>query len=390
MSRPLDGIRVLDLTMMIAGPYCGRLLADLGAEVVKIEPPEGDFTRILAPVRDGCSTYFGHLNAGKKSIVLDLKSPAGRETAQALVAKADVLLENFRPGVVDRLGLGWGTTSKINPRLVQCSISGYGQSGPARDRPAYAPIVHASSGYDLAVMALQPDQKEPQSTAVMVADILSGTFAFGAIQAALLERTRTGKGRLIDVPLIDSMLQLPLIEFQRAQFGEDDSRVAYRPVRSADGFVVIAPITQKNFEAMADAAGRPDWKERREFADPVQRRRNYTKLMRELEEWTSKRPGTEIERVMMTTGTPCARHRTVAEVMDDREIMPAERIATVRDKAGPFRVPEPPFRAEPPMAAVGASADSLGQHTDDVLEAWAGYDAARRVELRRLGAFGRA
>ena len=390
MSRPLDGFRVLDLTMMIAGPYCGRLLADLGADVVKIEPPEGDFTRILAPVRDGCSSYFGHLNAGKKSIVLDLKTKGGREAAQALVGKADVLLENFRPGVVDRLGLGWAATSAINPRLVQCSISGYGQSGPARDRPAYAPIVHASSGYDLAMLAQQDVKGRPQNTAVMVADILSGTFAFGAIQSALLERTRTGKGRLIDVPLIDSMLQLPLIEFQRAQFGEDDSRVAYSPVRSADGFVVIAPITQKNFEAMADAAGRPDWKQRREFSDPVQRRRNYTKLMAELEQWTSQRSGAEIERIMMATGTPCARHRTVAEVMDDREIVPADRIATVRDKAGSFRVPEPPFRSEPPMGAVGAHADSLGEHTDAVLEAWAGFDSARRGELRRAGAFGPA
>lgn len=388
MSRPLDGIRVLDLTMMIAGPYCGRLLADLGADVVKIEPPEGDFTRILAPVRDGCSSYFGHLNAGKRSLVLDLKTEAGREAAQALVAKADVLLENFRPGVVDRLGLGWATTSKLNPRLVQCSISGYGQSGPARDRPAYAPIVHASSGYDLAVLAQQEDKSKPQNTAVMVADILSGTFAFGAIQAALLERTRTGKGRLIDVPLIDSMLQLPLIEFQRAQFGEDDSRVAYNPVRCADGFVVVAPITQKNFEAMADAAGRPDWKQRPEFADPVQRRRNYLALMRELEEWTLKLPGAEIERIMMATGTPCARHRTIAEVMDDREILPADRIAVVHDKAGTFRVPQPPFRAEPPMGFVGESADSLGQHTDVVLESWAGFDAARRDNLRRRGAFG--
>jgi crotonobetainyl-CoA:carnitine CoA-transferase CaiB-like acyl-CoA transferase len=372
MSRPLDGIRVLDLSMMIAGPYCGRLLADLGAEVVKIEPPEGDFTRLLAPVRDGCSSYFGHLNAGKKCIVLDLKTAAGREAAQALVEKADVLLENFRPGVVDRLGLGWATTSRLNPRLVQCSISGYGQSGPARDRPAYAPIVHASSGYDLAVMALQEGQQKPQNTAIMVADILSGTFAFGAIQAALLERTRTGKGRLLDVPLLDSMLQLPLIEFQRAQFGEDDSRVAYGPVRSADGFVVVAPITQKNFEAMADAAGRPDWKQRHEFADPIERRRNYVKLMRELEEWTVKLPGAEIERIMMATGTPCARHRTIAEVMDDRDILPADRVATVRDKAGPFRVPEPPFRAEPPMAAIGTKVDALGEHTDSVLRDWLG------------------
>jgi len=370
MTRPLEGIRVLDLTMMIAGPYCGRLLADLGADVAKVEPPEGDFIRSVAPIRDGASAYFGHLNAGKKSIVLDLKSRKDQATAHALVAQADILLENFRPGVIDRLGLGYDVTSKINPRLIRCSISGYGQTGPARDRPAYAPIVHASSGYDMSVMAHQEWKERPQNTVVMVADVLSGTFAFGAIQAALFERTRTNRGRLLDVPLLDSMLQLPLIEVQRAQFGDHDIRIIYTPVRTKDGFAVVAPITQKNFEALADAVGRGDWKQNRAYADPIERRANYRALMDELEAWTIQRPGTEVERILMEAGTPCARHRTIGEVLDDRDILPADRIGTVRDSAGTFRVPHPPFRAGGEFAAVGAYAPSLGEHTEEIIAAW--------------------
>ncbi len=376
MTRPLEGIRVLDLTMMIAGPYCGRLLADLGAEVAKIEPPEGDFIRSLAPIRDGASAYFGHLNAGKKSVVLDLKTKRDQAVAHALVAEADILLENFRPGVVGRLGLDYAVTSKINPRLIQCSISGYGQSGPARDRPAYAPIVHASSGYDLAVMAHQENRDRPQNTVVMVADVLSGTFAFGAIQAALFERTRTGRGRLLDVPLLDSMLQLPLIEVQRAQFGNQDTRIVYTPVRTRDGFAVVAPITQKNFEALADAVGRPDWKQNRSYADPIERRGNYRALMDELESWTIQRSGQEVEDVLMRAGTPCARHRTIAEVLEDRDILPADRIGTVTDSAGSFKVPHPPFRSSEDFAGVGAHAPSLGEHTAAIIAAWTGKAAS--------------
>ena len=161
MNSALDGLRVLDFTTTIAGPHCGRMLADLGAEVIKIEAPEGDMMRTRPPLRNGASTSFGQLNAGKKSIALDLKSPRGAEAARRLVATADVVVENFRPGVMRRFGLDYPAMKEIKPDLVYCAISGYGQTGPSAELPAYAPVIHASSGYDLAQIAHQEEARRP-------------------------------------------------------------------------------------------------------------------------------------------------------------------------------------------------------------------------------------
>jgi crotonobetainyl-CoA:carnitine CoA-transferase CaiB-like acyl-CoA transferase len=160
-TSPLEGVRVLDFSIMLAGPYCARLLADVGAEVIKIEPPEGDEMRLRAPVRDGHSAYFGQLNAGKRSIALDLKSPDAIKLVHRMVENTDILVENFRPGVMERLGLGYEALRKINPRLIYCSISGYGQTGPQAERAAYAMIVHAESGFDRALMRYAGDRDRP-------------------------------------------------------------------------------------------------------------------------------------------------------------------------------------------------------------------------------------
>ena len=162
-SDALAGIRVLDFSIMMAGPYCARLFADLGADVIKIEPPEGDDMRLRAPLRDGCSAYFGQLNAGKRSLALDLKQPEAIALIKRLVAEADVVVENFRPGVMQRLGLGAAALREINPKLVYCSISGYGQTGPAAERAAYAMIVHAESGFDRTMMRYAGDRSAPQA-----------------------------------------------------------------------------------------------------------------------------------------------------------------------------------------------------------------------------------
>ncbi len=177
---PLQGIRVLDFTAMIAGPHCARLMADLGAEVIKIEGLEGDLIRARPPLRDGNSTYFGALNCGKKSIAIDLKTKAAKTIIHDLAKLSDVVVENFRPGVMARLGFDYATLAEHNPKLVYCSISGYGQSGPGATRAAYAPIVHAASGYDAANLSYQVQQDTPASTGIFVADILSGAYAFGA------------------------------------------------------------------------------------------------------------------------------------------------------------------------------------------------------------------
>src|SRR6516162_5394193 len=218
MPSALDRVRVLDFTTTIAGPHCTRLLADLGAEVIKIEAPEGDMMRTRPPLRNGASTSFGQLNAGKKSIALDLKSAAAVEAVQRLIATADIVVENFRPGVMRRFGLDYEALRLLKSDLVYCAISGYGQTGPSAELAAYAPVIHAASGYDLAHMAYQPGRTKPDNCGIYIADVLSGTYAFGAIMVALNQLQRTGKGQHIDVSMLESMLTLTLTELQAAQF----------------------------------------------------------------------------------------------------------------------------------------------------------------------------
>ncbi|MEM7749908.1 MAG: CoA transferase, partial [Pseudomonadota bacterium] len=179
MTRAFSEYRVLDFSTTIAGPHCSRLLADLGADVIKVEAPGGEMMRMRPPLRNGASAMYGQLNAGKKSLVLDLKSAAGAAAIKKLIENTDVVVENFRPGVMKRFGLDYAALSEINPKLIYCSISGYGQNGPSADQPAYAPVVHATSGFDLTHTAYQPDRDRPDYCGIFIADVLTGTYAFG-------------------------------------------------------------------------------------------------------------------------------------------------------------------------------------------------------------------
>src|SRR6266446_10164628 len=208
MTSAFDRLRIVDFTTTIAGPHCTRLLADLGAEVIKLEAPEGDMMRARPPLRNGASTSFGQLNTGKKSVILDLKRPEAVEIVCRLVATADVVVENFRPGVMQRFGLDYPVLKAAKPDLVYCAISGYGQTGPSAELPAYAPVIHASSGYDLAQMAHQGEQRRPDYCGIFIADVVAGTYAFGAITTALYQRQATGRGQMIDVSVLESMLTL--------------------------------------------------------------------------------------------------------------------------------------------------------------------------------------
>src|SRR4029077_3024297 len=204
MNSPLDGVRVVDFTTTIAGPHCTRLLADLGAEAIKLEAPEGDMMRSRPPLRNGASTSFGQLNTGKKSMVLDLKRPEAMQIVQRLVANSDVVVENFRPGVMQRFGLDYPALRAVKPDLIYCAISGYGQTGPSAELPAYAPVIHAASGYDLAHLAYQGGDRRPDYCGLYIADVVTGTYAFGAIMTALFQRQLTGAGQLIDVSMLES------------------------------------------------------------------------------------------------------------------------------------------------------------------------------------------
>jgi crotonobetainyl-CoA:carnitine CoA-transferase CaiB-like acyl-CoA transferase len=385
----LQGIRVLDFTAMLAGPHCARLMADLGAEVIKIEGLEGDLIRSRPPLRDGNSTYFGALNCGKKSVAIDLKTDAARSIIHALARQSDVVVENFRPGVMARLGFDYATLSRHNPKLVYCSISGYGQSGPGATRAAYAPIVHAASGYDAANLSYQPTQDYPASTGIFTADILSGAYAFGAIQAALVHRERSGQGQAIDVSLMDSMLNLMVFECQEAQFPSERRRPVYAPMKTRDGHVIIAPISQKNFEQMAEAMQRPELKADVRFATGQARVENWTALMAVIEQWTEQHTGIEIEAIMDANGVPCSRFLTVADAMKDPQLAERGSLSRIRDGAGDFLVPNAPFQFTTPTAA-GPTVSGLGADSTDVLSRLLGMSSEQIDTLRRQGVLSRS
>ncbi|OGA35842.1 MAG: carnitine dehydratase [Betaproteobacteria bacterium RIFCSPLOWO2_12_FULL_64_23] len=378
---PLAGVRVIDFSIMMAGPYCTRFLADMGAEVIKVEPPEGDYIRTREPLRNGHSAYFGHINCGKRSIALDLKNPAAIEAAIGLVAKADVVVENFRPGVMKRLGLGYEKLAAVNPKLVYCAISGFGQSGPAADRPAYAQVVQASCGYDLAFMNYQDNQDRPPNSNIFLADVLASSFALSAVLAALRQRDHTGRGQFIDLALIDSMMSVFPYEFQEAQFPAKERRQVYKPVRAADGFVIICPTTPKNFETLCETTGHPEWKSDERFATGTARVKNWSELMRLVEQWTSVRPAKQCEDTFMAAGIPAATYRTIREAMQDPHFAHRGSFATVADAGGEFLVPNLPFQMSEARVQAQSYVPAIGGDTEAVLRELLGMSSEHAKAL---------
>lgn len=378
-TRPLDGMRVLDFTTTIAGPYCTRLMADLGAEVIKIENDEGDMMRSRPPLRDGASTSFGQLNAGKHSIVMDLKRPEAREVVRRLLTTCDFLVENFRPGVMRRFGLDYETVSKRHQELIYCSISGYGQTGPSSGLAAYAPAIHAASGFDLAHMAYQPGRDRPDNCGIYIADIVSGTYAFGAIMAALAQRHHTGLGQHIDVSMLETMLTLMVGEVQNAQFPvAPPGRPMFGPVRTLDGFIMPAVASEKSFQGICQAAGHPEWINDPRFARYPDRRNNWAIFIDLLETWSTALPTSDCQAAFDAAGVPASPYRTVKEVLEDPQLAHRGALADVSDKGGSFKVVNPPFRLSATTIQVGGFAAALGQHTREILE-MAGY-AAEEIE----------
>lgn len=388
-ARPLDGLRVIDLTTTIAGPYCARLLADAGAEVVKIEAPEGELTRHRPPTRNGASTSYGGLNAGKRSLVLDLKKPQAVDVVRRLAGTADVLVENFRPGVMARFGLGQEGLRQANPKLIYCAISGFGQTGPSAELAAYAPAIHASSGFDLAHMAYQPGRETPDNCGIYIADVLTGTYAYAAIATALVQRQATGRGQMIDVSMLESMLNLTLGEVQAAQFPvPKPGRPMFGPVATRDGYIMPAVASERTFQNLARAAGRQDWVTDPRFALFPDRRTNWGALVEELEVWSRQMNTPECEAALNRAGVPCSAYRTVAEALADPQLAHRGAFAEVRDAGGAFRVMNPPYRLSEATTGVREFAAALGEHSRAVL-ADAGYTEAEIEEMAALGVINR-
>ena len=384
MTAAFSGLRVLDFTTTIAGPHCTRLLADLGADVVKIEAPEGDMMRTRMPIRNGASTNFGQLNAGKRSVVLDLKDAKAVAAVRRLASAVDVLVENYRPGVMSRLGLDYPALAEANPRLIYCAISGYGQTGPSADLAAYAPVIHAASGFDRANLAYQAGRSRPDNCGVYVADVVAGTYAFGAISAALHQRNATGKGQHLDVSMLEGMLSLTVIELQAAQFEmpPPPARPVFGPVATKDGFISLAVASERTFQGLAETAGRLDWVNDPRFKKYLDRRANWGELMDEFEIWSKQRSSADCLRALARQSVPSAEYRTVKETMADPQLAHRGALGEVSDAGGTFKALNPPFRMSGSRTAVGAFAAGLGEHTRSVL-AEAGFSEAEITGLKR-------
>lgn len=384
----LAGLTVVDFTIVMSGPMATRMLADAGADVIKVEAPDGDVVRQRPPVRGGISTYFASMNCGKRSVVLNLQTDDGRRLARELAATADVVVENFRPGVMRRLGLDYDTLSQDNPRVVYASISGFGQVGPRAQTPAYAPVIHAASGYELAYVEYQRGSERPANNGIFIADVLGAAHAFGAIQLALLERERSGRGQYVDVSLMDSVLGMLIYEMQAAQFPPERPRQVYEPVRSADGYVMVAAVTGKNLEVLFDVIGHPEGKTDPRFATVATKEANWPALLALIEGWTSQRPGAECEAELMRAGVPCSRYRTVAEAMDDPQVAVRGFLAELGAGDDCFVVPNAPFKLSATPTAARNLLPSLGEHTEEVLAERLGLQGDALQRLRERNVFG--
>jgi crotonobetainyl-CoA:carnitine CoA-transferase CaiB-like acyl-CoA transferase len=371
--RPLDGLTVLDLTRVVSGPYCTMLLADMGARVIKIEQPgKGDATRGWGPpFLDGESAYFLSVNRNKESVTLDFKRPEGRAILDRLIAQSDVVVENFRPGTLARLGLDYATLGELFPRLVYCSISGFGHSGPREREAGYDAVVQAESG--LMSITGAPD-RPPVRLGVAIADIVSGMFAAQGVTLALFVRERTGRGQAVDVAMLDSATAL--LTYQAAIYfatGEAPRRMAnrhptiapYDTFAAADGDFMLAVGTDEQWRAFCRVAA-IEHDER--FATNRQRVTNYDELVaivgarlrRETRQYWIDR--------LKAVGVPCGQVRDIAEAFADPQVTAREMIASVDHQAiGSLRLLGVPVKLSATPGAVSTAPPMLGEHTDAVL-----------------------
>jgi crotonobetainyl-CoA:carnitine CoA-transferase CaiB-like acyl-CoA transferase len=383
---PLEGVRVLDLTRFIAGPYCTMLLADQGAEVVKVEPEGGEETRALEPRLgaggDAVSVYFLRYNRSKKSVCADLRSERGRELVELLVRHADVLVENFRPGVLERFGLGWDRLQELNERLVYCTLTGFSHAdSPLRDRAAFTPIVEALSG-----ALVHRSRTDPPSIAgYPVGDIFPAALSIGAIAMALYRRELDGRGARIDMAMYDAMISMneraigmtamlgrDFLPGVPADLGSSPSGV----FRASDGLLTLAVVGEPIWQRFCAVVGRDDWATDERLGSGASRAEHYEELLRPgIEEWAAGRSRADAVSALNDAGVPAA------EVAGPSDVLAAEQTAargmvvtypTRTDGDALATAAASPIRFEgEPRPAAGA-APIVGEHTREVLRTWAG------------------
>jgi crotonobetainyl-CoA:carnitine CoA-transferase CaiB-like acyl-CoA transferase len=392
-AGPLQGIRVLDFTRVLAGPAAALALADLGAEVLKVEPPEtGDETRLFPPRRENESHYFLSVNRGKKSIVVDLKTDAGVALVRDLAARCDIVIENYRPGVMDRLGLGYAALSATNPRLIYCSISGFGMTGPLRDRPSFDIVLQALSG---ALSVNGEPGCPPTKLGIPLGDLVGGINGPIAILAALHERNLSGRGRLIDVSLLDGLIGMLGYLAQLAFFTGEDPKprgsehpnlVPYGIFPAKDGSIVIACLMNSFWERICQALGMQDRIKDPRFDTIEKRRDNRREVNEMISGLTRQKTVHELVDLFTSHQVPHAPILGVKEALAQPQAVAREMVVeTDHAVLGKIPIVNRAIRFPGDRQPVPAAPPVLGQHTDEILKDILGFSPERIAELRTSG-----
>lgn len=395
MHKPLEGVKVLDLTRVLAGPYCTMMLADMGADVVKIERPgTGDDTRAYGPpFLNGESAYFLSVNRNKRSLTLNLKHAEALGMLRRLLEKADVVVENFRPGTMESFGFGYEAVHDFNPRLIFCSISGYGHTGPESHLPGYDLIIQGKGG----IASLTGDTAGPPSkVGTSQADIVAGMMGFQGILLALLARSQTGKGQKVDIGMLDC--QIALLTYQAGIYfatGASPTRMGnqhptitpYETYRCQDGYINLACGNDTMWRAFCRALGQEAWTEDPRFrtnADRVEHRRQLSAL---LEPMMLQKTTQEWIDVLREHGLPCGPIQSVGQACEDPQVLARDMVVPLHHpQAGSMRVTGVPIKLSETPGAIHSPPPLLGEHTATVLHDWLQISAAEVDVLRQEGA----
>lgn len=390
MKQALENIKVIDLTRVLAGPYATMILGDLGAEIIKVEMPnKGDDSRAFGPYVNNESAYFMSLNRNKRSITINLKSEKGKEIFLELVKKADVLVENFRPGTMEKLGLGYDYLSTINPKLIYAASSGYGHTGPYSKRAAYDAVVQAMSG--LMSITGQKDGK-PTRVGTSIADITAGLFTAIGILAALNSRNVTGKGQKVDVAMLDA--QVAILENAISRYvvtgqvpkpggNRHPSIVPFEPFETKNGEVVVAAGNDVLWAKFCKVIGKEDLIDDERFKTNPLRNQNYDELRPLIAKEMVKKTTEEWLELLEKAGVPNGPINTIDKVLQDPQVLAREMIVEVEHPAaGKLKVPGVPIKFSDTPGSIRIPAPLLGQHTEEILKEMLGYDDEKIKSLR--------
>ncbi|HEV8346714.1 MAG TPA: CaiB/BaiF CoA-transferase family protein [Vicinamibacterales bacterium] len=371
---PLTGLRVLDLTRVVAGPFCTMMLGDMGAEVLKIEEPEhGDDSRGWGPYIDGFGSFFLALNRSKKSVALDLKRADGAAALRRLIETADVLIENFRPGSLAELGFDYASASALNPRLVYCSISGYGQTGPHAQLPGYDAVIQGEAG--IMDMTGFPDG-EPTRVGVAITDYLAGLYAMQGILLALMDRERSGTGQHVDIALFDAMLsvmRLPLgvllaTGTNPTRVGNDHLSIApYETLRAKDGYIIVAVANPRLWARFCDAIERPDLRDDPRFKTNGDRVANRGALKQELDTVFARLTVDELTERLRAQNVPCGRVRSMREAIQHPQVAARGTLIAQQRPGLTIETLAPVVKLSRTPADVRLPPPALGEHTQEIL-----------------------